>query len=282
MLSRRNFLKMSLIAASALCTGNAFAEDSPLFASAAKSADDNSVFLNQDYFKKIKEFDHPFPDDMIAPDWEKAYVISCSKKLYNLQRAVGHGNFNVMNYDQARYVMRRNSSLEPFNPKEEAYIEMLFHRDAVKYGFLGEKVMTNITDSINRKDIIKMKGTGHFLYKEHAVATYEKIVKDMNTLILTSGVRGIVKQLYLFLNKAVLTDGNLSMASRSLAPVGYSFHGAGDFDVGIRGWGADNFTDRFATTSEYVNLINAGYMRIRYDRKNPYGVRFEPWHVKVV
>ncbi len=45
------------------------------------------------------------------------------------------------------------------------------------------------------------------------------------------------------------------MASRSIAPVGYSYHGIGDFDVGIKGWGFENFTDKFATTDEYSRLM---------------------------
>jgi D-alanyl-D-alanine carboxypeptidase len=135
---------------------------------------------------------------------------------------------------------------------------------------------------VKEKHITKIPNTGHYLYKGKAVDVYNRITSEMDTLILTSGVRGVVKQASLFLNKIVETKGNISMASRSIAPIGYSFHGVGDFDVGIKGWGHNNFTDKFATTSEYSRLMEGGYMRIRYDRKNPYGVRFEPWHVKVV
>ncbi len=51
-------------------------------------------------------------------------------------------------------------------------------------------------------------------------------------MYLTSGVRGVAKQFILFLAKAEANGGNLSLASRSLAPPGYSYHGVGDFDVG--------------------------------------------------
>ena len=103
-----------------------------------------------------------------------------------------------------------------------------------------------------------------------------------DTVVLTSGVRGVAKQMYLFVNKAVDTGGNLSMASRSLAPPGYSFHGAGDFDVGKKGFGYRNFTEDFARTDEYKKLRDLGYIDIRYPMGNLYGVRYEPWHVKVV
>jgi LAS superfamily LD-carboxypeptidase LdcB len=111
---------------------------------------------------------------------------------------------------------------------------------------------------------------------------YEKIQKKIGQdVVLTSGIRGVMKQFLLFLNKAVSSQGNLSMASRSLAPPGYSFHGTGDFDVGKKGFGIDNFTEKFTQTRVYNQLSDLGYIKFRYDRKNDLGVRFEPWHVEV-
>jgi len=99
---------------------------------------------------------------------------------------------------------------------------------------------------------------------------------------LTSGIRSVVKQMHLFLSKVLQTDGNLSQASRSLAPPGYSYHGIGDFDVGQAGFGADNFTARFAGTQAFKKLHSLDYVDIRYTNGNKLGVRFEPWHIKVV
>ena len=79
-----------------------------------------------------------------------------------------------------------------------------------------------------------------------------------------------------------MSKGNLSLASRSLAPPGHSYHGIGDFDVGNKNLGADNFTARFAETEEYKKLIRLKYVDIRYTRTNQVGVRYEPWHIKVV
>ena len=62
---------------------------------------------------------------------------------------------------------------------------------------------------------------------------YQQIRRDLgDTVLLTSGVRGLAKQYHLFLTKTVETRGNLSQAARSLAPPGYSFHAVGDFDIG--------------------------------------------------
>jgi LAS superfamily LD-carboxypeptidase LdcB len=99
--------------------------------------------------------------------------------------------------------------------------------------------------------------------------------------VLTSGVRSIVKQLYLFMRKAERADGNLSLASRSLAPPGYSFHAIGDFDVGKRGLGGANFTQAFARTDVYRRLVDLGFVEMRYPQQNLLGVRFEPWHIRV-
>ncbi|MGE4267396.1 MAG: M15 family metallopeptidase [Deferribacterales bacterium] len=279
MLSRRDLLRISCIAALSASPAVAFGEVLHKFNAEPEVKD--SLFFSRDYFRKIKDFDRSFPDDFMASAEELSHIRACHAKIRSVMNYVGYANFNILNYDEMLKTMGRISKLQGLNAKEQKYVEELFSRDAAVYGFFGEKVMTSLTDNIDRSEIVKIPRTGHYIYKE-AVSTHNKIMKDMRSLTLTSGIRGIVKQLYLFLNKAVQTRGNLSMASRSLAPVGYSFHGVGDFDVGIRNWGADNFTDRFATTKEYASLIHGGYMRIRYDEKNPYGVRFEPWHVKVV
>jgi LAS superfamily LD-carboxypeptidase LdcB len=106
--------------------------------------------------------------------------------------------------------------------------------------------------------------------------------KDVgNRLVLTSGVRSIVKQTLLFLNKAEKHRGNLSLASRSLAPPGFSYHGIGDFDVGQIGYGIANFTERFATTDVFNRLQKLEYVKLRYSSENHLGVRFEPWHIHV-
>jgi len=91
-----------------------------------------------------------------------------------------------------------------------------------------------------------------------------------------------MKQFLLFLNKTRQSQGNLSMASRSLAPPGYSFHGVGDFDVGKKGYGIHNFTKRFTETKIYEKLNDLGFIKFRYEQNNTLGVRFEPWHIEVV
>lgn len=79
---------------------------------------------------------------------------------------------------------------------------------------------------------------------------------------------------------------NLSAASRSLAPPGYSWHGRYDFDIGIKNikYRQLNFDKKFVTTPLFKELFTAGHISfadLRYQQHNGLGVRFEPWHIKV-
>ena len=74
----------------------------------------------------------------------------------------------------------------------------------------------------------------------------------------------------------------ITTASRSLVPPAYSYHSIGDFDVGKRGWGHENFTANFARTQEFWSLQKLPYISMRYTVGNADGVRFEPWHVQIV
>lgn len=79
---------------------------------------------------------------------------------------------------------------------------------------------------------------------------------------------------------------NLSAASRSLAPPGYSWHAQHDFDIGLRSGKLKpyNFRKEFITTPLFVTLFSQGFIHLqdlRYRQDNELGVRFEPWHIRV-
>lgn len=209
------------------------------------------------------------------------------KKLFNrlaqIQNIAGYGHFNVISFDEALKLARNNPKIGSFTKEDLELSEKLFNEKGDTFGFYGEKVVSELTVDVTKNETKKIPYTGHFLYKGKAEEMYKKIQKDMGEgVILTSGVRGVVKQMYLFINKTIKLEGNLSVASRSLAPPGYSFHSIGDFDVGKVGFGAKNFSSEFANTDEFKRLMDLGYIKIRYPEGNPYGVRFEPWHIKVV
>ena len=223
------------------------------------------------------------PPDIIASAVQKRSINSVLARLRRLQSYVGHGNFNIIGWDQSLKIARSQEGIGAFTRVELDLIEEIFATNAQTLGFYGEKVVTRLSATVPQKEILKIPGTGHFLFKGTAADTYLKIRNDLgDSVLLTSGIRNMVKQVYLFLAKVDAVDGNLSLASYSLAPPGHSYHAIGDFDVGKKGLGHKNFSAEFAKTDEFKRLIDLGYLDIRYTQENPFDVRYEPWHIKIV
>lgn len=233
--------------------------------------------------EKVKFFENEFIDDVYLDQSEFGILHAVLQRLDNTQKVVGHGNFNLLGFDALLKYAKRYDSVGEFSPSELDFLEKIFFAEASQYGFYGEKINANITDTIKDSDTISVPYTGHFLFRGKSQDYYSKLTRDLGpTVVLTSGIRSVVKQMHLFLAKCEKSNGNLSKASRSLAPPGHSFHGIGDFDVGRLGFGADNFTSKFAETDEFKKMQDLGYVQIRYTEDNQLGVRFEPWHIKVV
>lgn len=234
------------------------------------------------YLSKIENFDASFQDDVWLTESEKAMLNQSLGRLNSLKNTIGFGNFNVVSFDQALRYGRNFSSVGEFTQAEIEFMESLFYDDVSRLGFFGSRVTDSLTDRIKLSDVDKIPRTGHYLYKGDPQALYNKLVADVgDTIILTSGVRSVVKQFQLFMNKVVNSNYNISKASRSLAPPAHTWHSVGDFDVGKVGFGLDNFSNRFAETEEYKRMIELGYVEIRYTTTNRDGVRYEPWHVRV-
>jgi len=280
-MKRRDFLKTVAAGfiAGGLTPAGALAEISKMYSPAFP---ENCDYYVRDYLQKIQYFDKPHKGDVYLDHKRYALLGSSVKRFKRLQKTVGHANFHLLNFDNAIRFGRDYSRVGPFTKAELYFLEMIFYDDPALYGFFGEKPVKNLTSRIQRLDVVKVRHTGNYLYKGLPLDTYKKIKRDVgDQVILTSGVRSVIKQLLLFLNKAYNNKGNLSLASRSLAPPGYSFHGVSDFDVGQAGFGVANFTERFVSTPVYRKLRDSGYLKLRYPKKNMLGVRFEPWHIKV-
>lgn len=236
----------------------------------------------KDYLFKIQNFNNSHEDDMLIENNLYTAFESTVMRLRRLQKLVGHGNFNILSFTDGLSLARNYSKIGKFTKQELSFMELTFYADGRRYGFLGQKPLKEITDQVKKKDVVKIPYSGNYLYKERSVEIFESIKKELREqVVLTSGIRGVVKQFLLFLNKVYSSDGNLSLASRSLAPPGYSFHGNGDFDVGQAGYGALNFTGRFTETEVYKRLSELGYLKLRYPQDNRLGVRYEPWHIKI-
>lgn len=234
------------------------------------------------YLKKIRNFDAIFASDIYLDPRYETLLLRTAQHLKRVENYIGHGNFNLMSLDEMIKAGRAFPQIGKFEADELNFLEEIFFANPNRYGFFGKKISRDITDFIPKKDVAKISNSGHFLLKGESLNLYDQIRKDVgDQVILTSGVRGNVKQMHLFLAKAIEAQGNLSRASRSLAPPGHSYHGIGDFDIGKIGLGQRNFTSDFSSTEEYKRIATLGYVDIRYPTDNLFGVRFEPWHIKL-
>jgi hypothetical protein len=222
-------------------------------------------------------------DDITLTGSEWQLFISLRNRLRRIKNFVGYGNFNIISFDHALLYAKNYSVIGAFSKAELALAERLFYEDPAQYGFYGERVCDEITQTISRKEVEKIPATGHYLFKGKPLEDYLRLKKDIgDELILTSGVRNVVKQMSLYMDKIYSCRGNITQASFSLAPPGYSYHSRCDFDVGKRGFGHKNFTAQFARTKEFRELRKLNYIDMRYTINNRDGVRYEPWHVKVI
>ncbi len=234
------------------------------------------------YLLKMRNFDKSHSGDIFVDDVEHALLQSCTERLGRLELLVGYGFFHLLSFDDALRYSRNYKRIGAFTDPEIVFMEKIFYRDAHEYGFLDDKPLKNLTHVIARNEVVRIARTGNFLHRGESLKAYQRLKKSVGSrLVLTSGVRGIMKQYRLFLNKVFHCEGNLSLASRQIAPPGYSFHGFNDFDVGQAGFGEFNFTERFNETEACHRLTDLGLLHLRYPRDNLLGVRYEPWHIMV-
>jgi zinc D-Ala-D-Ala carboxypeptidase len=246
--------------------------------------EDVSALANpiKDYLYKVRNPDLAFSDDVYLDKNGQQLLLMVLQRLERLRAHVGDGNFTTISFDEAVSIANRQVSVEQFSEQELTFMEMIHGRDAKDYGFYGAKQVTSLTQRITPSATIKIPNSGNYLFKGESFEKFGKIRTALGEeVVLTSGIRGIVKQFHLFLNKTNRHGGNLSLASRSLAPPGYSYHAIGDFDIGQKGFGTQNFTERFESTPVYRFLTEKGYIDNRYWRDNAFGVRYEPWHIKL-
>lgn len=237
----------------------------------------------RDYLHKMKHFNVPHKDDVHIDMIDSKAFKSTVTRLRLLQQYVGHGNYQLLSFDDGLRIARNSLQVGEFSRAEIKFMEMIFYSEAKHYGFFGQKPLGTLTARIKKDKAVKVPHTGNYLYNGQPFEIFSKIKQQIGEQVtLTSGIRGVMKQFLLFLNKAYKHNGNLSLASRSLAPPGHSFHGIGDFDVGQDGLGALNFTERFTTTEVFNRLNSHGYLKLRYPQINMLGVRFEPWHIQVI
>jgi hypothetical protein len=206
-------------------------------------------------------------------------ALSTYKKLEKVNEKIGYANFNIISFDDL--IAKSIEINNPFTKQEISFMEFLFNLNANELGFFGEKTVMELTNKVSDNDITYLWKYNNYMFKDSMI-TFEKLSKDVgSTLSLTSGIRNVPKQTTLFLRKILKTKGNVFEAASEIAPPAYSYHTICDFDVGKVGLGEKNFTSIFAKTNEYKKLSSLGYVDVRYNEDNQYGVIFEPWHIKI-
>lgn len=232
--------------------------------------------------KKMQSPDRYAEGDVFLPSEFRQALPSALARLNRAQGYFGHGFFNIVGFKQLFETAGKTTEIGRFSIDELGLLQWLFFEDAKNFGFKGPKVSMDFLAGFTSGQVHYERQFGQFLFREKAKPLWERMRKDIGRdLILTSGARALPKQCGLFLAKLMDSQGNVSLASRSLAPPGYSFHGSGDFDVGSRHLGDENFTHLFARSDVFRRMQGLAYIELRYPAGNRFGVRFEPWHVKV-
>ena len=276
---RRDFLKQSVIALAMIHSPLAFKVYGQACLLDPITTLDSHI---KDRIMKNRFHDDVYSDDVFL-DRDLLPILKTSlNRLKRVQSIVGYGNFSLLGFDDAIKISKSYTRVGCFTKMELDFLDELFFSEASAIGFMGKKPVKNLTQKIDRKKVKKIHRTGNYLFRGKSMELYNRIKTQVGEdLVMTSGIRSVIKQFYLYLNKLNQCQGNLSRASRSVAPPGYSYHGIGDFDVGKKGYGIHNFTERFTETDIYKKLTHLGYIKFRYDFDNALGVRFEPWHIEV-
>ena len=212
------------------------------------------------------------------PEWPLVRLRALAARLEGVQRVIGQGRFNLVSFDDVRTAARQTPQ-GALTAAEESSCAELFHLDARRIGFLGARVVRDMNYALPQAELVRVDGGQHLFPAANALFERARAAVGPQ-LIVTSGARGVPKQMLVFLRSA-LRAGIIARPVHTVAPPGYSYHAVGDMDVGDRALGGTNFTEAFANSSTYRKLMALPYVRLRYPRNNALGVSFEPWHLQV-
>lgn len=93
-----------------------------------------------EYLAKIRNFDANFNNDIYLLAAKRELLSRTINRLERVQDYVGHGNFNLIGFDEMLFFARNYESIGAFEKSELDFLEEIFFADANQYGFFGEKV----------------------------------------------------------------------------------------------------------------------------------------------
>lgn len=93
-----------------------------------------------EYLAKIRNFDANFNNDIYLLAAKRELLSRTINRLERVQDYVGHGNFNLIGFDEMLFFARNYESIGAFEKSELDFLEEIFFADPNQYGFFGEKV----------------------------------------------------------------------------------------------------------------------------------------------
>jgi D-alanyl-D-alanine carboxypeptidase len=235
--------------------------------------------LDADYFSRMIAADQPYDGDRYLEPSELAFARKVIDRLRAVEAHVGHGRFNTLGFEKVFKVASDLPSAR-FSVPQIRFMRALFGRSNTFFDYRGARVSEEFLAHHNPEDLVHYPEDGDYLIDGEPSRRFDALKQKLgNSLTLMSGYRGHPKQMLLYLDKVVASDGNLSLASRNRAPAGYSYHFSGDFDIGDRRFGDANFSRQFLKSPVYQATLQSDEWAQRYPHHNVLGVRFEPWHI---
>ena len=235
--------------------------------------------LDADYFSRMIAADQPYDGDRYLEPSELAIAREVIDRLRTVGAHVGHGRFNTLGFERVFKVASDLPSAR-FSVPQIRFMRALFGRSNAFFDYRGARVSEDFLAHHDPEDLVHYPEDGDYLIDGQPSRRFDALKQNLgNSLTLLSGYRGHPKQMLLYLDKVVASDGNLSLASRNRAPAGYSYHFSGDFDIGERRLGDANFSRQFLKSPVYQATLQSDEWAQRYPHHNVLGVRFEPWHI---
>ena len=125
-------------------------------------ADSDSPSLKS-YVKKMRDHESHHERDVYLPKNKHSLLFSTYNRIGRVQTLIGHGNFNVLGFDEMLKIGRRYSSVGTFTRAETDFLEGLFAANATEYGFLGDKVTEKLTETIQKSQTKDFENWAFFI-----------------------------------------------------------------------------------------------------------------------
>lgn len=93
----------------------------------------------------------------------------------------------MLSFDEMLRHSKYYKSVGVFKAEEIEFLEETFSDNVMRFGFYGERVTDEITTIVAGNERIKLRRTGHCLFKGDSLNLYNKVRRDLgDNVVLTS------------------------------------------------------------------------------------------------